>query len=108
MCALEFPGIETDIWQPFKDAGNVQVLAVNADIMGRDDAETIQAFADQTQITFPVGTELSTSYLELRQSVTSISPYPLDVIIDPDGNIAYVSGEYDPDAMVEIMNALVR
>lgn len=84
------------------------MVAVNSDISGADDAESVQAFADQTQITFPVGIELSGSYGVLREGVELISPYPLDVIIDADGTIVYLAGEYDPDAMVEVLNGLVR
>ena len=82
MCALEFPGIENDVWQRHKDSGTVQVLAVNADTMGNDTVATVQQFVDQTQITFPAGIELSDSYAPLRAAVESISPYPLDIVID--------------------------
>ena len=108
MCALEFPGIEKDVWQLYKDSGDVQVLAVNADTMGNDDVATVQQFVDQTQITFPAGLELSSSYASLRAAVESISPYPLDVVVDQYGNIAYLSGEYDPDALTAIVNALIQ
>ncbi len=108
MCALEFPGIESDIWQLYKDTGSVQVLAVNADTMGNDNVATVQQFVDQTQITFPAGLELSSSYSPLRAAVESISPYPLDVVIDQNGDIAYLSGEYDPNALTAIVNTLIQ
>jgi hypothetical protein len=85
----------------------VQVIAVNADTMGQDDTATVQAFVDQTQITFPAGIELSSSYAQLRSGVSSISPYPLDVIVDQNGNIAYLAGDYDPDAMRAVIDMLL-
>lgn len=84
------------------------MLAVNSDSMGNDDAATVQAFVDQTQITFAAGIELSSSYTTLRAAVDSISPYPLDMIVDKDGNIAYLAGEYDPDAMTAVMETLLQ
>jgi len=89
-------------------AGNVQVIAVNSDTMGNDNTATVQAFVDQTQITFPAGIELSSSYGPLRAAVESISPYPLDVIVDQNGNIAYLAGEYDPDDMSASVDALLQ
>jgi len=76
--------------------------------MGADDTATVQAFVDQTQITFPAGIELSSSYSVLRSAVESISPYPLDVIIDQNGNLAYLAGEYDPDAMRAVVDQLLQ
>lgn len=108
MCALEFPGIETDIWQPYQASGMVSVAGVNSDPMGNDDTATVQAFVDQTQITFPTGLELTASYTAYRGAVESISPYPVDVIVDQDGNIAYMAGEYDPDAMRATLDALLQ
>lgn len=75
--------------------------------MGGDDTATVQAFIEQTQITFPAGIELTTSYFTLYNAVKSISPYPLNVIIDRDGNLAYMVGDYDPEGMRAMIESLL-
>ena len=37
----------------------------------------------------------------------AISPFPLDYVIDPAGNVAYFRTEYDPDAMAEVIEELL-
>jgi len=61
------------------------------DKMGRDDDETIGAFVAQTGATFPIGYDQSGSYDALVAGAPGISPYPLDVIIDKAGKVAFLS-----------------
>ncbi len=37
----------------------------------------------------------------------AISPFPLDVIIGPDGRIAYIAREYEPDEIRTVLDSLV-
>lgn len=63
----------------------------------------------QTGVTFPVGYDLNGSYQTLKAAlVNPTSPYPVDVIVDRQGLIAYMSGEYDPEAMRAKVEQLLR
>jgi len=108
VCGLEFSDIEPTFWQAFKDAG-LQVVGVNpGGLMGGDTPEIMQNFRDQTGATFPMGWGEAGSYSALFSSGGSgLSPFPLDVIVDRDGRIAYSSRQYDPDAMAAVINALL-
>lgn len=75
---------------------------------GGDDAKLIQEFAAQTGVTFPLGIDVDSSHQLFRQGQGSaISPFPLDVVIGPDGRIAYLSREYDPDGLRAVLDALL-
>ena len=76
--------------------------------MGNDNLSTLSVFVAQTGVTFPVGFELSASYNQLRGSVESISPYPLDVIVDAEGKIAFLKGEYNVSAMRAVLDSLTQ
>jgi peroxiredoxin len=75
--------------------------------MGGDNTAIMQAFADQTQVTFPIGTDIYSSYQSYAVG-GSISPFPLDVIIDQDGNIAYLSRQFNADEMVTVIEGLLN
>ncbi len=67
-------------------------------LMGGDSAAIVQAFINQTGVTFPVGWDASSSYFAFPNA-GSISPFPLDVVIDRDGRIAYINREYDSEGL---------
>ena len=104
VCSLEFPDLEPSIWQAYQNQ-SVQVIGANSS--NGDDASTVQLFVDQTGITFPVGFDTNNSYQQFRTD-TQISPYPLDVIIDADGIVQYVNMEYDPEAMINVIEGLLQ
>ena len=68
-------------------------------LQGGDTPQIIQNFIDQTGVTFPVGFDTTSSY-NLYPRLDAISPFPLDVVIGRDGNVAYVSREYDAAALL--------
>lgn len=37
-----------------------------------------------------------------------VSPYPIDVVVDDAGIIVYLAREYDPDAMVDAVERVLR
>ena len=87
MCGLEFPDLESRIWQPFKDRG-VQVIGLSSGLEGLFGGETdavVERFISQTGITFPVGRDVDFTYWEF-DTFAQISPFPLDAIVDQDGN----------------------
>ena len=83
------------------------MVGVSADTMGQDDDATLSAFREQTGVTFPIGYDRSNSYGQFRNAVATISPYPVDVVIAPDGTIAYISGDYRPDEITAVLDALL-
>lgn len=79
------------------------VLGLNS---GSDSAEDLAAFMNAFQITFPVLLDANSLIGFYRQN-GSASPYPLDYVIDQDGLVAYYATEYDPEAMVVVINDLL-
>ncbi len=68
----------------------------------------MRTFQEQTGATFPIGWAIDNSYSTFRRgSGASISPFPLDVIIDQDGRIAYLSAEYEPALMQAVVESLL-
>lgn len=58
----------------------------------------MERFVEQTNVTFPVGRELSDSLGQYRVG-RQISPLPIDTIIDGDGVIRYLNFQFDEEAM---------
>jgi peroxiredoxin len=104
VCGLEFPDLEATLWQPYRDRG-VEVIGINP-LSSGDDSALIQDFIDQTGVTFPIGFDVEGTYDAFRVG-DCLSPFPLDVIIAPDGTVAYLSCEYDGDAMRAVIDGLL-
>ena len=66
----------------------------------------LQVFLDAFQVTFPVLMQILATYDTYAQP-GSASPYPLDYVIDQAGRVAYFNTEYDPEAMVAIIDELL-
>ncbi len=64
-------------------------------------------FREQSGITFPIARTTNRSYSSFTQgsSLGSISPFPLDVLIDKNGDIAYLSREYEPVELQRIIES---
>ena len=75
-------------------------------MMGGESPAMVELFARQTGVTFPVGFDKGVSYKSFATG-DAISPFPLDVVIDRSGRIAYASREYDPDALAEVIGKLL-
>ena len=73
--------------------------------MGGDTTAIVQGFIDQTGVTFPVGWDASGSYFDFPTD-GAISPFPLDVVVDRQGLIAYVSREYDAEELLQVVAQL--
>jgi len=91
---LEFPDLESHFWDRDRDQGLVVIGLHPGGLFGADEPDALAAFAAQTGATFPLGYDLAHTYKELIPE-GGISPFPLDVVIAPDGTIAYVSREFD-------------
>jgi peroxiredoxin len=71
-----------------------------------DDEETLRQFARQSGITFPILTRTE-RHMMAYQIGMGPSPYPLEVVIDRDGLIAYTSRDYDADALVQVIESVL-
>lgn len=101
MCSLEFPDIEHSIWQPLKDQGLVVLGVAQGGLRGGDTDEIVRGFISQTGVTFDVVRDTGNGYGRFRNALAEppISPFPLDVVIDAEGRLVSVRGEYDPEAL---------
>ena len=105
MCALEFPDLESTVWQEFKDQ-DVIVLGLRGG-PGSADSAIVQQFVAQTGVTFPIAFDAG-SYSQFRSvGGAGLSPFPLDVIVGRDGRVAYVSREYEPSQMLSVIRGLL-
>lgn len=75
-------------------------------LMGGDTTEIVQSFVDQTGVTFPVGWDAAGSYNQYP-NLGAISPFPLDVVVDENGNIAYINREYDAEGLLAAIEKLL-
>ena len=66
----------------------------------------VELFANTFGLTFPILLDAGQAYSEYHQS-PAVSPYPLDYVIDQNGQVAYFNSEYDPDSMVSIIDQLL-
>ena len=72
-----------------------------------DDIAGVQRFTDNLGVTFPAGVEDTGSYRRFAENFRGSNPFPIDVIVDRDGTIAYIAREYDPEAMDAVLERLL-
>jgi peroxiredoxin len=67
----------------------------------------LAAFREQTGVTFPFLLESpATTYQAYRMGADDdTTPYPLDVVIDRNGIVRYLRGEYDDAAVRDVLDA---
>ncbi len=68
---------------------------------GGDTPARLRTFVQQTNITFPILLTHGRTFPYRLGAQTA--PFPIDVIIDKKGNIAYAAGRYDAAAMKQIV-----
>ncbi|ACY18738.1 choice-of-anchor D domain-containing protein [Haliangium ochraceum] len=106
VCANHLPDVQERIWQPYRDQG-LHVVALNP----RETTEQIdqvQVYADNIRVGFPLGIEDATStYQAVTSNFPGPNPFPVDVIVDKSGIVRYVSHEYDPEAMLTMIEQLL-
>ena len=79
------------------------VLGINP---GPDAVELLEVFINAFQISFPILPDDNTVHGQYRQP-NPTSPFPLDYVIDQDGLVAYHATEYQPEAMVAVIEDLL-
>jgi peroxiredoxin len=82
------------------------VLGLSGIGQGAESPATVAQFKQQTGVTFPLLLNDMTKDL-YANSDGSITPYPLDVIVDRNGTIVYLRHEFDSDAMQATIEQLL-
>ncbi len=81
-------------------------MAVYGLSSGGESALDLAVFNSAFQVSFPILPNASPTYNTYRQP-GGTSPYPLDYVIDQAGKVAYFNTEYDPEAMVAVIDELL-
>lgn len=99
------PDIESRFYQPYKDLG-LEVIGIDAN---GDTMTGVQEYLLHVPQTFPVGLEdpLTPTYKALVGVYKGLNPFPVDVLVGKNGNIAYVGREYDAESMLPIVEKLL-
>ena len=75
-------------------------------LFGGENDTILTQFREQAGVTFPIGRTADNSYSSFRAAGdASISPFPLDVVIDKQGAIRYISREYEPAQLQTVIEA---
>lgn len=88
MCCLEFPDLER-FQQMYRKRGLV-IFGMNASVR-QDEPSTLRAFARQTGISFPLLLRAD----HLFRVYGRQKKMPLEVLIDRQGNVAYMAHRFD-------------
>ncbi len=107
------PDIEDRFWAKYKDRGLV-VVGVNPGGRGgirgepsTDDLGGVQRFTENLGVTYRVGLEQTGNYVAFADNFRGANPFPIDVVVDRDGRIAYIAREYDPDGISAVLDKLL-
>jgi hypothetical protein len=102
VCGPEFSDLETTIWQTYQSDG-VMVFGINR----LEDPETVRNWVEQFGVTFPVLLD-TTAQVYIDYLITGCStPFPRDFIIDQSGVVQYLACEYEPEAMIAVIDSLL-
>jgi hypothetical protein len=99
------PDIEQRFLQRYGRRG-LTVVALNAhDAL--EQIDEVRRFVDKLGISYPAGLEQTETYRAITENFAGTNPFPVDVVVDRDGRIAYIAREYDPDAMARVIERLL-
>ena len=107
VCSAGFPDLERHVAQAYPSE-QVQVYGVNANLHPGEFDSVVLDFIEQTGVTFPVIFDQGGTYWMYDRPSADTAPFPLNVVIDPDGRIAAVQVEQDVDALTAAIDALLR
>ncbi len=71
-----------------------------------EDAD-LDTFITSTGVTFPILRDSAETYWEY-DNTGAISPYPVDIVLDADGKIVFLSRTYEPSAMRNAVENVLR
>ena len=99
VCREEMPHLEKDVWKAYKDKGLV-LIGVDRD----EPLKVVQKFAKDMKISYPLaldpGADIFGRFADKKSGVTR------NVVIDQEGNIAYLTRLYDQKEFKEMLAAI--
>jgi len=108
------PDIEENFHRKYKDQGLV-VVGINPGGRGgvrgqpsTDDMGGVQRFIEHLGVSYRIGLEDTANYVQYAQNYRGSNPFPVDIVVDRDGTIAYIAREYDPGAMAAVIEKLLK
>lgn len=100
VCRREMPFIESDIWQKHKDNENFVLMGIDRD----EPLETVQSFAEQTGITYPLGldpgADIYAKYALRESGITR------NCLIDADGKIVKLTRLYNEEEFQSLVSMI--
>lgn len=81
-CRVEMPHMET-YYQEYKEAENIEILAVNMTTLERGSKEKVGEFVDKHNLTFPILMDEEGDIMDLYK----VMVYPTTYIVNPEGII---------------------
>lgn len=105
ICSTGFPDLEREVRQTY-DPAQVEIIGVDGSMFPGENDAVVEAFVEQTGVTFPVVMDVGGTYFMYDRGDVS-APYPLNVVIAPDGRIAFIQVEQDMGALTAAIDALL-
>jgi hypothetical protein len=102
-----------DIQQQFVDVygpQGLQAIALDPDADDYLDIGAVAAFVANQGVEFQVAvqeTAITPTYSTIEGIYDGANPYPVDILIDKAGIIRYISREYDPTALDDLIPDLL-
>ena len=105
VCMHEMPVIEKEVWQKYKDNENFIMIALTKDTEKRPQRKKeIKTIIEKTGVTYPIGIDYNSRifnmFAEKKAGVTR------SIIIDQNGNIAFLTRLFEPDEFNEMKNTI--
>ena len=99
VCREEMPHIEKEIWKIYKKV-DLNVIGVDRD----ESAEVINKFAKEVKVTYPIALDLGADIFALFADRNS--GITRNIIVDPNGKIAFLTRLFDPEEFNEMKNVI--
>ena len=99
VCREEMPHIEKEIWKIYKKV-DLNVIGIDRD----ESAEIIKKFAKEVKVTYPIaldiGADIFALFADRNSGITR------NIIVDPNGKIAFLTRLFDPEEFYEMKNVI--
>ena len=103
------PDIQEQFVEEYGPQG-LEVVAIDPDADDYNNPGAVAAFVANQGVTFPVmvqETAITPTYSTIEGIYDGANPYPVDILIDKQGIIRYISREYDPVAIDDMIQLLL-
>ena len=99
VCREEMPHIEKEIWKIYKKV-DLNVIGIDRD----ESIEIINKFTKEVKVTYPIALDLGADIFALFADRNS--GITRNIIVDPNGKIAFLTRLFDPEEFNEMKNAI--